>query len=33
MPLKKKKGRQRKEHAVSSKNKQFEPKRKKKDLN
>lgn len=33
MPLKKKKGKQRKEHAVRSKNKQFGPKRNKKDLN
>lgn len=33
MPLKKKKGRQRKERAVRLKNKQFGPKRNKKDLN
>ena len=33
MPLKKKKDRQRKEHAVKSKNKQFVPKRNKKGLN
>jgi hypothetical protein len=33
MPLKKKKGGQRKEHAARSKNKKFEHKRNKNDLN
>jgi DUF2075 family protein len=33
IPLKKKKGKQRKEHAVRSKNKQFGPKKNKKDSN